>query len=312
MGRFPFSQMSNFAKKSAPFATAYVIVRVYYFFLLYTSIFLFQGWDKTLGPQTGIEFILPIAWIKFVEFPVAISLIRGSFIASSLLASIAPHWRIARILSFITLLEFVSLYFSTLQLDVDWYIWVLVAFLLIFLPDGWGNPLRLSQIGRQKFLLVFWACQAINLLTYSMSGIGKVLGAIGQILTGQSHVFEPKAAALHITDRLLKTNETSPLGPYVVDHYILAWPFFVGFTYLLLFSFVVAFKPTLHRIWGLGLILFHIASYLTINIGFSAHIFLNALLFLLSPFAPAKVSSKDIILDLPILGLLIKIIKKRK
>src|SRR3989344_5714998 len=305
----PLAKIENYVQKDEPFFTAQLLVRVYYFFLLYSSITFFSSWDFSIGPQTDISFILPISWLKYAGFPLGMIIIRLSFIVTSLLASIAPQFRLVRILSFVALLEFVSLYFSVLQLDVDWYTMLLVSFLLIFLPDKWDKIDLFPIIARQKFLLVFWGCQAIVALTYSMAGLGKLVGGVNQFLAGESFILEPKAAALQVADRLLTTNSTSLLGPWTMEHYMILWPFFIGTIYLLLLSFIAVFRPSTHRIWGFGLILFHIGNYLFINIGFSAHIFLLSLLFLASPLAPRVVSWREILYDLPIVGFILRIFK---
>lgn len=299
-------KIPKYAQDNWSIILAQTIVRVFYFFLLYSSIILFQQWDFTIQAKSQISFIPTIAWINLVSFPVALVIIKILFILTALLASLFPQSRALRILAFISVLEFVSLYFSILKLDVDWYTMILAAFMFIFLPDGWGNPAKFSTAGKQKFLLAFWGCQAIILLTYTMSGIGKLIGGFNQMMAGESFVFEPQAGALHVADRLIVTNSTSPIGPFVIDHYLLLWPLYLGTIYLLLFSFSVAFKPSLHRLWGLGIILFHIVNYLAINIGFNAHVFLLALLFLISPFSPAKMDLKTVLHDLPLLGIFIK------
>lgn len=170
--------MASYAQEAGPFTIAQLLVRVYYFFLLYTSIDLFTTWDLSIAPKTEISFILPIEWIGIVGFPTGFILVRLFFIAASLLAVLTPQWRLSRILSFIALLEFVSLLFSILKLDVDWYTMLLTSFVLIFLPGKWENVAAFPAPARQKFLLVFWGCQAVVLLTYSMSGIGKIYGAL--------------------------------------------------------------------------------------------------------------------------------------
>lgn len=298
--------MDKYTQNNWSFFTAQLIVRVFYFFLLYSSIMLFQRWDTAMYQKTQISFILPIAWIYAIGFPLGMVVIKLFFIATAFAASLFPQKRIFRILVFIAVLEFVSLYFSVLQLDVDWYILILTAFFFIFLPDKWGAVHSFPFLERKKFLIVFWGVQAINLLTYSMSGIGKILGAVKQAISGQITVFEPKAAALHTADRLITAGGQAPLAPFIIDNYLIVWPFFLANLYLLIFSIFIAFKPKLHKFWGFGLILFHIVNYLSINIGFHAHIFLAAILFLVSPFAPLSVSIKEIAYDLPVFGVVIR------
>ncbi len=306
LGNSPLPRMAEYAKEESRVLTGRLVVAFHYFFLLYVSVLLFSAWDLSFATQARITFVPPIFWLQFVSFPVGFALIRTAFVVASLLAAFAPQRRLFRILSFITLLEFVSLYYSALWLDVDWYGIVLVSFLFIFMPDRWNAPQRDTPLSREKFLLVFWGCQAIVLLTYSMSGIGKLWGAAKQIMAGQISIFDPASPGLQVADRLLTSEALTPLGHAVVKYSALAWPLYMGMIYLLLFSFLVAFKPKLHRLWGAGLILFHIANYLVIDIGFSAHILNAALLMLLSPFAPARVSFRDAMRELPLVDLFAK------
>lgn len=243
----------------------------------------------------------------------AVYSIRLLFIVGTFFAAIFPEQRFARILAFLGLIEFVSLYASFSKIDVDWYTWILVAFLLIFLPKGWNNPIRATLLTRQKFLLIFWACQSVLLLTYSMSGLGKVFASISQFLLGEVHSFSIDATALHIADRLLATNATSVFGPLIINNPWIGWPFFVGSTLLMLFAFLAAFRLPLQRIWGIGLIMYHIGAYLTMNIAFSFNVLLIALLLLHSPFKDENMKWQEILLDVPFLGKIFKLyLAKRK
>ena len=122
------------------------------------------------------------------------------------------------------------------------------------------------------------------------------------------HSLAIDATALHIADRLLATNATSVLGPLVIEYPLVGWPFFLWFNfYLMPFAFLAAFRPSLHTFWAAGLILYHIGSYLTMNIGFTANILLLALFFFFSPFATPNTSWRTIVSDMPLLGWLKKL-----
>lgn len=306
--------MHAFAEKAAPFLQAQHIVRFYYFSLLYFSMLFFTTWwDTSFVTQANISPFWPTSWMNLVDPTVAVYSIRLLFLAGTFFAALFPAQRLARLLAFVGLLEFVSLYASFWKLDVDWYTWVLCAFLLIFLPSSWSNPAQTSFVNRKKFLLVFWGCLAVILLTYSMSGLGKIVGVVQQISAGQVHSLALDAAALHIADRLITTNATSVFGPLVIDHPWLGWPFFVGFNfYLMLFSFWAAFRPSIHRLWGAGLILYHIGAYLTMNIGFTANILLLALFCLYSPFEKPNTPWRTMLLDMPIFGWVAKLLLFKK
>lgn len=306
---FPIPNMEKYARNTYSFMIAQTTIRIFYFWLLYASIAIYTRWDPGIGTQVKILTLWPVWWIKFVSFPIAFSVIKSAFIGATLLTAVFPFVRIFRVLTFVALLELVALYMTVLQADVDWHSAILVAFLLIFLPAGWNKFDNVPNLIKQKTLFLFWACQALTLLTYSMAGLGKILGAIEQYSRGQVHAFAPKAVALHAAERIIATNTVSPMGSLVVDHYLLAWPFFVGSIYLMVFAFWVAFRPRLHQFWGLGLILFHVASYLTMNISFFIHTIILAMFLLNSPFREKEVTLAPAIFELPLFGWIFKKIR---
>lgn len=299
----PLANMQQYAVDAAPFLTARTLVRTYYYFLLFLSIGLFGPWDPSVAAQAMMEHSWAIAWIPIVGVKSAYTLIRVGFILASLLAAFFPEHRVARIVSFFALFEFVSLFISILQLDVDGYGLVLTSFMFLFLPD---LPAAAGERQREQFLTVFWGATALNLLTYTMGGIGKFWGAYVQVLHGQSSLFSPHAAALHIANRLILTDSSSAWGAWAVDHPLLIYPWFLVSCYILLASFLVAFKPHLLRTWGLLILLYHAGNYLVINIGFVTHLFLWSLLLLSSPFAPERTRLYDIVRSLPLLGIVFR------
>lgn len=299
----PIVHLERFAASSGPFFAARAMVRAYYFFVLFIAVGLFTSWDPSMGAEARIASVWPLFWVKYVDFEFAYALIRVSFIAAALYAAFSPGHRLARALSFVALFEFASLYMSILQWDVDSYGFILASFLLIFLPGDWDGETPGARAG---FLGVFWGVQAVNLLTYTMVGLGKLVGAAEQLAAGTSHLFLPQASALLIADRLIVTNADSALGAWAVEHYLLVWPYFLATVYISLVAFLVAFRPVLHRTWGLLLIIYHIGNYLVINIAFSTHIFLWAILLLGSPFAPRYARIADILRALPFLDILVR------
>ncbi len=299
----PLRHLERFTRSDMPFQRARYMVQAYYFFLLFMSVGMFSSWNVSMGTQAHIVTLWPLAWLPLVDFIFGYTLIRVAFIAASVFAAFSPHLRIARILSFICLTEFVTLQMLILQLDVDGYALIVTSLFLIFLPTATKNPPAQIQ---QRFLLIFWGVQAFNLLTYSMVGIGKLVGAVEQIAAGTSNFFSPNAAALFIADRLIVTDASSAWGVWAVTHFELVYPYIIVTLYISLVAFLVAFRPQLHRTWGLLLIIYHIGNFLVINIAFSAHIFLWAILLLGSPFAPEKVRMREIARSLPFFDILVR------
>ena len=88
-----------------------------------------------------------------------------------------------------------------------------------------GTPrARTGRALRQSTLLVFWMCGAAVLLTYTMSGIGKLGGALYQLARLEPNAFAPGGLGAHIAQRLLQTDSHSLLGAWIIEHPWLTWP----------------------------------------------------------------------------------------
>lgn len=300
MNKLP--NFTAYASRTEALVTAQHLVRFFYYALLFVSLLLFVGWwDSASASQGSISPFWPTSWIVYVDQTFAVYFIRLLFITGALLASVMPEKRWARLLAFLGLIQFVSLYMSFWQLDVDWYPWVVAAFLFIFLPD-WGQAKANEGDSGAKFLLVFWAAQAGLLLGYFMGAFGKILHSVTPLINGQTHSFSIDAAALHIADRLLTTNSTSLLGPLVIEQPWLGWPVFLAAIYLMFFSYYVLFELALQRWWAIGLICYHVAAYLTMNIGFTMSVLLITILLLKPPFEDTKLSVREKLAKLPVFG----------
>ncbi len=210
--------------------------------------------------------------------------------------------RWARILAFLGVFEFVALSNSFGKIGHSMHLWVLSAFLLIFLPCVEKFSDEPPRVFRQRYLLIFWSCQAIVLLTYSMSGLGKIAGAVYQMSAGQNNIFLPGAFAVIAADRLQQTNSPNLLGWWLSAHLFAGWPFMLADLYLQFFSFWAAFRPSLHRSWAIALILFHIASYLFLSINFAPSVLLITIILLNSPFALRGNDWRQWLSDLPLFG----------
>jgi hypothetical protein len=264
-----------------------VVVRCYYAAILFFAVLSLSDWAELLE-RTNVLPLWPVAWLRLVEPRTGILVILVVFLAGALLGAILPEQRWARIVAFTGLFEFVALQNSFGKINHSWHLWVLTSFLLIFLP----SLASVSRAVRQQFLLIFWACQAAVLLSYSMSGLGKLAGALYQLCAGQHHLFMPDALAVTVADRLLQTNSRSLLGPWLITHPLWGMPLTLGVLYLQLFSFWIAFRPGAQKTWAVGLIAFHIGTFLLLSIQFFQSVLLLALLFL-APSATVRRPNPD-------------------
>ncbi len=290
------------ARQTHAWLEARMLVSAFYAGLLYFALTDAPSWAE-LSEMGQAGLLWPVAWAHVTGLPVAAAVVTVLYLTGALAAAIAPGHRLGRALAAFGMLEFTALHYSAGKIGHGTHLWLLAAIVLIFLPDVGRSPGRRE---RQSYLNVFWTAHALILLTYSMSGLGKLLGALRQASQGQITAFHPQAMALHIADRLTETGSRSPVGLWLVDHVAVSWPLMLGTIYLQIFTFWSIFRPSLLRLWTGGLIAFHVATYWVLGIRFAPPILLLAMWGLASPFLPSQTPLKVMLTDLPIAGFVIK------
>jgi len=292
-------------RQTESFQAARIIVRCYYVVVLFFAVATVRDWSGYLDRQEVLT-LWPVWWLDIVPLRGGMLGILSGYLVVAFLGAVFPDRRWARTMVFVGLLEFVALDNSFGKINHNHHLWVLTAFLLIFLPDIQARTA--NRAVRQRFVTIFWSCQAIVLLTYTMSGAGKVAGAIYQLFAGQNNVLMPTGFVSIIANRLLETNSSSWLGPWLIPHPWLGWPLMLGSVYLELFAFWAAFRRALHRWWGAGLILFHVGVYLLMGIDFSPAVLLVGLLFLVSPFQDERRIRGAVVNQLPIVSWFVHVV----
>lgn len=255
---------------------------VYYFmvFIAYTNL---EGLNHQIAnPRGTLDPRWPLLWAQNLDHGVVVTSVVLFFVIASVIGAIFYKIRLARILAFLGMLQFHAYNSSFGYPNHQYDVWLWVSFIFVLFPNIWTK--NTTEETKKKFLIVFWTAQAYVLLTYSMSGLGKISDSFSQALAGEAHSFSIDAAALHISNVLYMMQETTLLGPFIVNYPVLGWAPFVGIIYLEFFSLYVAFRPSLHRWWAVGLILFHLATYLAMRAVFVAPVALLLVLLLSSPF----------------------------
>lgn len=280
------------------FAMAQTLIRAFYAFSLFFLVNAVLPEIAKLAPHPPVSPLWPLAWLNLVDPTPGLRALAAVSAAALVAAALAPGWRVARIAGWLALLEFAALKSSYGKIGHSLHLSIWVAFILIALPRGWTHGE--SRAVRQRTLLVVWTCQAAILLSYTMSGLGKLGGAIYQTIVGQPGAFTPGALGAHIAERLLQTHSHSAAGTWIVAHPLLTWPLMPGAIAVELFSFWAAFRPALQRPWAMALIVFHLGIYLAMTINFPQNCLLLALFFFASPFEPAGLRLADRLADLPL------------
>jgi hypothetical protein len=101
------------------------------------------------------------------------------------------------------------------------------------------------------------------------------------------------------------------IGPFIADHPWVGWLPYIGALYLEFASILIVFRPAAQRLWAVALICFHVGIYLTLTILFSWQMLLVGIMLLCSPFAPARASVRQVLMQLPLLGDAVAMLRRR-
>lgn len=251
-------------------------------------------------PQPAIDPLWPVFFCNSANLPSVANGLALFYMASSLLAVLWPHRRIARGLVFISMLEIIALQYSFGVLNQKEHWWLWSAFVFVFLPSASYITMLQSRSLRQHYLDIFSFAQGLMLLFYFLTGFWKLY--YGILMLAQYNglgIFSPNALPYLVAGRMANGHVSPFLSPYLIANPSLGTPLYLLVAYIELSSLIIWFRPSLHRLWGVMLIAFHIGTWLLMSIPFYLQPPLLAILFLHSPFVPAHTSCRLMILQVP-------------
>lgn len=277
---------------------AILVVRLFYGASLLWIVRSMARWT-TLLEADAIDPQWPAAWLSYTGLDRGVPLILAGYALAGVLCALLPQWRIARFGYAVFLLQFMALENGFGKINHNMHSWLFVALLLIALPDrSWHDRRRVSD--RLHFSSVILACQLVVLFFYALTGFWKLFYAVHALfLDDRMSSFAINGFSYILANRIVETNQQTVLGEALVAQPILGWAMFNLTVYLETVSVVIAFRPRLHRLWGIGLILFHIGTQLTMGFTFHQNILLVGILLLCSPVAPDAVRFWAAASDLP-------------
>jgi len=273
--------------------------RFYYIFVVFaigTSILPFDR-AYMRGPPTAaiwpidlLQRLTGTGWLANTTW------VSAAGLSLALLAAVFPRILLWRLGVFLYVLLFLALRNSYGSINHGSYFYLYVSFALLFLPprDKEKETERRSTL---SCLAVLWLVQGVLLFPYTLSGWWKIWDGRLELVSSDSMVRILLNRALDDTDNI------APLLPFISQHDLLAQIMLLGTIYLELFAFLAVFRPHLHRVFGVALIVFHVGSDWVMNISFFSNILMIGLFLVLSPTAPDRFSLSGLIQSLPVLGI---------
>ncbi len=288
------------------FERARLIVLFYYIASVYISAEIAMGVGQTTKAIQHWDFLWPLYWVDPENARIQLSVVAILCFLSSLLAAVFHRVRAIRILFCAFFLLASTVTNSYAGINHPYHAWFWVSFVLIFLPGKSHERQKYrSRAHMMSYTTTFLMAQVMLFLFYSMSGFHKILYAVLATIKGLDGAFSPQGFAYLLADRMLQTDTDPLLANFAIENYFLAWFGFLAVIYLEFTAIAVAFRPRLHRFWGILIILFHLGTWLLMEIMFIQHVLLLTMFFVFSPFRPEKFELHKTLADLPFFGRLI-------
>ncbi|MEM6971701.1 MAG: hypothetical protein AAF577_02760 [Pseudomonadota bacterium] len=192
--------------------------------------------------------------------------------------------------------------------------WFWLSFILLFLPAGLWRQRddALSRHQRVGVMTVFAAAGGFILMFYSLSGYYKLRELVLTEAHGVYGALHWDSMAQIVGGRMFDTMSDPPLAEFLLNYPILGWPMFMLLYYVEVFAFIAIFRPVLLKPFAVVLILFHIGTFLFLDIAFDDHVVINGLFMLMSPLAPGGFRVMQTVLALPVIGDVLRVFVGRR
>ncbi len=280
----------SFLNASAAESTirAKLLIGVFYLFVFVNAVQTFSPyqefteWSVLLESQHLFTPIWTMRWFPTDYWEIGVRSILLFFLGSSLLGLFL--WRRSRIVRasvFVAVFLYLSLVASFGKIDHFMHIMLLVSFLFIFIPNKTE-----SASTRLELLKVFFGAQTLVLLAYFVSGVFKLYGILDQEVRGVVSALSPDSLARNLAKSSLASSYDTFFSSLILNHYSYVFSAFMILGFIVEFMAIyVIFKPKLHRLWGVMLMLLHAGIVLTVGPDFTLQMFVVGILLVFSPFA---------------------------
>lgn len=245
-----------------------------------------------------LEPLWPAWWLDSQNPRGGVTIIVYGYLLASIVGLCFPRSRLARLSYVVFLAQYLAVTMAFGKINHNFHGWLWTAAIFVLLPTVRGFR-RSDSHARHQTLSVIWTAQLVILFFYTLTGLWKLGYSLKALTTEQISGFEIDGFSLILADRLMRTNQRTLIGEWLVHHPVPGWLLYNGTMYLETASILVAFRPRLHRLWGIGLVAFHLGTQLAMGFTFLQNLALLGLLFVCSPFAPDDVDLRGIVTDLP-------------
>jgi hypothetical protein len=145
-----------------------------------------------------------------------------------------------------------------------------------------------------------------------MAGFWKlIVGGVYQLIFDNLGIWNYKALTYVISEYLIKTGNLPEGAEFIANNPLLGWPFYLVAIYLECTIFIVFFRPYLWKLYAFSILLMHIGTKFTLDIGFETQFLLAGTLLFTSPFF-IEGTIKETFLEMPGVRIFYQYFLKRK
>ena len=301
---YPASQ--RYSNLHSQFEHARMIVLFYYIASVYFSADILTGIGETVKTTKDWDFLWPLYWVDPEYASIQLRIVGTLCFLSSLLAAMFHRILAIRILFSALFLLAATVTNSWAGINHPYHAWFWISVVLIFLPgESHKRQKYPSRTHMMSYTTTFVMAQVMLFLFYSMSGFWKIGAGIRAVVRGEDGAFSLQGLTYTLADRIVQTDTDPLLANFFIENYFLTWLGYLAIMYIQFTAIAAAVRPRLHRLWGILLILFHLGTWLLMEIFFISHVLLLVMFFVVSPFRPEKFELRKTLADFPLVGRLV-------
>ena len=141
------------------FERATTLDAVFYACHLFAVFLRLPRW-RALAQERELDLLWPVAWAPAVGVELSVHAIMATLLVGALCGAVLPHRWPARLAAFAGFFLYVALENSFGKINHAAHVWLLCAFMLVFLPDATRGAAAGSRVSRQRYLNAFWSAGA--------------------------------------------------------------------------------------------------------------------------------------------------------
>lgn len=279
-----------------------VVQYTYLCFLLIVFVHFFAG--KAAGAETMLMPLWPVVFLSEVPLNLLYPVFHFGLLVSTLFVILYPEKRSGRVLVFVLYFLYVAILNSFGKINHALHLALMILFCFALMPK------TTTKNFREKTLLIFATAQFFLLTAYSLTGFWKVFWGVIEFFTKEVSLFSPLSLRNVLVAQFQHVDPTV-LGTFFMKYYFVGWLLYLFIIYVEFFAVFIFFKPNLHRLWGVLLLMLHFGTYVLLGVNKFTAPFAIGMLLLMSPFATST-GFKTTLRAVPVVGEVLSLFKRKE